>query len=71
MISCSEAYSTAEETVVLDPPGQPELTTHHMSLPRILQNLEKLGYRVRTYTREQCTACANEGRSLSYNVLIQ
>jgi len=31
---------------VLDPPGQPELTTHHMALPRILQRLEKLGYRV-------------------------
>jgi len=36
-----------EDTVVLDPPGQPELTTHHMALPRILQRLEKLGYRVR------------------------
>jgi len=35
-----------EETIVLDPPGQPELTTHHMALPRILQRLEKLGYRV-------------------------
>jgi hypothetical protein len=35
-----------EDTIVLDPPGQPELTTHHMSLPRILQRLEKLGYRV-------------------------
>ena len=31
---------------MLDPPGQPELTTHHMALPRILQRLEKLGYRV-------------------------
>jgi hypothetical protein len=38
--------SKTEETVVLDPPGQPELTTHHMALPRILQRLEKLGYRV-------------------------
>lgn len=37
---------TKEETIVLDPPGQPELTTHHMALPRILQRLEKLGYRV-------------------------
>lgn len=36
-----------EETVVLDPPGQPELTIHHMALPRILHRLEKLGYRVR------------------------
>ncbi|GAB7326253.1 hypothetical protein MBLNU13_g10237t1 [Cladosporium sp. NU13] len=35
-----------EDTIVLDPPGQPELTTHHMSLPRILQRLEKLGYRI-------------------------
>ncbi|KAM0692132.1 hypothetical protein Q7P36_008333 [Cladosporium allicinum] len=35
-----------EETIVLDPPGQPELTTHHMALPRILQRLEKLGYRI-------------------------
>ena len=38
--------SKTEETIVLDPPGQPELTTHHMALPRILQRLEKLGYRV-------------------------
>jgi GPN-loop GTPase len=35
-----------EETTLLDPPGQPELTIHHMALPRILQRLEKLGYRV-------------------------
>lgn len=41
---------TKEETIVLDPPGQPELTTHHMALPRILQRLEKLGYRVITTT---------------------
>lgn len=32
--------------VVLDPPGQPELMVHHEALPRILQRLEKLGYRV-------------------------
>lgn len=37
----------AEETIILDPPGQPELTTHHQSLPNILHRLEKLGYRVR------------------------
>lgn len=43
---------------MLDPPGQPELTTHHMSLPRILQRLEKLGYRV----------CFNE--ALSFDFLI-
>lgn len=36
-----------EETVVLDLPGQPELMVHHLSLPRILQKLERLGYRVR------------------------
>ncbi|KAM0712580.1 hypothetical protein Q7P35_000026 [Cladosporium inversicolor] len=35
-----------EDTIVLDPPGQPELTTHHIALPRILQRLEKLGYRI-------------------------
>ena len=34
-----------EETIILDPPGQPELTTHHTALPRILLRLEKLGYR--------------------------
>lgn len=37
-----------EETIVLDPPGQAELYVHHMALPRILQRLEKLGYRVRS-----------------------
>lgn len=42
----SLADNFAEETVVLDPPGQPELTIHHMALPRILHRLEKLGYRV-------------------------
>lgn len=31
---------------MLDPPGQPELSMHHMALPRILQRLEKAGYRV-------------------------
>ena len=31
---------------MLDPPGQPELTTHHMALPKILHRLEKSGYRV-------------------------
>ncbi|KAK0274405.1 hypothetical protein LTR35_011559 [Friedmanniomyces endolithicus] len=35
-----------EETVVLDPPGQPELMQHHTALPRILHRLEKLGYRI-------------------------
>ncbi|KAK4617639.1 GPN-loop GTPase 2 [Fulvia fulva] len=35
-----------EETIILDPPGQPELTTHHTALPRILQRLEKIGYRI-------------------------
>jgi GPN-loop GTPase len=35
-----------EDTVILDPPGQPELSMHHMALPRILQKVEKLGYRV-------------------------
>lgn len=44
-ISC-RANTVIEETVVLDPPGQPELTIHHMALPRILHRLEKLGYRV-------------------------
>jgi len=35
-----------EETVFLDPPGQPELTTHHGALPNILHRLEKIGCRV-------------------------
>lgn len=35
-----------EETILLDPPGQPELTTHHTALPRILHRLEKAGHRV-------------------------
>lgn len=39
--------ATLEETIILDPPGQPELTIHHMALPRILHRLEKLEYRVR------------------------
>lgn len=43
---CALLSGSAEETILLDPPGQPELTTHHMALPRILQRLEKLGYRV-------------------------
>lgn len=41
------AEDRAEETIILDPPGQPELTIHHMALPNILQKLEKAGYRVR------------------------
>ncbi|KAI5362778.1 putative GPN-loop GTPase, P-loop containing nucleoside triphosphate hydrolase [Septoria linicola] len=35
-----------EETIILDPPGQPELTIHHQSLPNILHRLEKRGYRI-------------------------
>ncbi|KAK1041604.1 hypothetical protein LTR33_015654 [Friedmanniomyces endolithicus] len=42
-----QRLSDCEETVVLDPPGQPELMQHHTALPRILHRLEKLGYRVR------------------------
>ncbi|KAK4574898.1 hypothetical protein LTR86_001740 [Recurvomyces mirabilis] len=34
------------DTIVLDPPGQPELMQHHETLPRILERLEKLGYRI-------------------------
>ncbi|KAI6802940.1 putative ATP binding protein [Hortaea werneckii] len=41
-----ERLAECEDTVVLDPPGQPELTIHHMALPRILQRLEKMGYRI-------------------------
>ncbi|KAK3697574.1 hypothetical protein LTR37_017405 [Vermiconidia calcicola] len=41
-----ERLDECEETILLDPPGQPELTIHHMALPRILQRLEKLGYRI-------------------------
>jgi hypothetical protein len=40
------ANTRAEETIILDPPGQPELTIHHSALPRILHRLEKLDYRV-------------------------
>lgn len=39
-----------QETIILDPPGQPELYTHHTALPRILQKIEKLGNRVRAAT---------------------
>ena len=48
--------AVVEETVVLDPPGQPELTIHHMALPRILHRLEKLGYRVRWIRRRPTDA---------------
>ncbi|EMC91976.1 hypothetical protein BAUCODRAFT_312741 [Baudoinia panamericana UAMH 10762] len=41
-----EKMKDCEETVVLDPPGQPELMQHHMALPRILQRLEKVGWRI-------------------------
>ncbi|KAI7340037.1 putative ATP binding protein, partial [Hortaea werneckii] len=41
-----ERLAECEDTIVLDPPGQPELTIHHLALPRILQRLEKIGYRV-------------------------
>ncbi|KAF7193722.1 GPN-loop GTPase 2 [Pseudocercospora fuligena] len=41
-----ERLEDCEETIILDPPGQPELTTHHSALPNILQKIEKLGYRV-------------------------
>ncbi|KAK5745963.1 hypothetical protein LTR17_001093 [Elasticomyces elasticus] len=41
-----EKMADCEETIVLDPPGQPELMQHHTALPRILHRLEKLGYRI-------------------------
>ncbi|KAF2165880.1 hypothetical protein M409DRAFT_23611 [Zasmidium cellare ATCC 36951] len=41
-----ERLEDCEETILLDPPGQPELTTHHTALPRILHRLEKAGYRI-------------------------
>ncbi|KAI6790781.1 putative ATP binding protein [Hortaea werneckii] len=41
-----DRLAECEDTVVLDPPGQPELTIHHLALPRILQRLEKIGYRI-------------------------
>ncbi|KAK5135315.1 hypothetical protein LTR08_005419 [Meristemomyces frigidus] len=41
-----DRLAQCEETVVLDPPGQPELMVHHMALPRILARLEKAGYRI-------------------------
>ncbi|KAF2863781.1 hypothetical protein K470DRAFT_209856 [Piedraia hortae CBS 480.64] len=34
------------ETLILDPPGQPELMIHHTALPRILERLEKEGNRI-------------------------
>ncbi|KAK5107629.1 hypothetical protein LTR62_000964 [Meristemomyces frigidus] len=34
------------DTIVLDPPGQPELMQHHEALPDMLERLEKLGYRI-------------------------
>ena len=49
-----EQLSHCEETVVLDPPGQPELMQHHLALPRILQRLEKVGYRVRSPPDAYC-----------------
>ena len=48
-----ERLAECEDTVVLDPPGQPELTIHHLALPRILQRLEKMGYRVRIEPNSQ------------------
>lgn len=47
-IVCYVADCFVEETILLDPPGQAELTTHHTALPRILQRIEKSGYRVGT-----------------------
>nr|POE74043.1 gpn-loop gtpase 2 [Quercus suber] len=41
-----EKLADCEDLIILDPPGQPELTTHHEALPRILQRIEKLGYRI-------------------------
>ncbi|GAB7362711.1 hypothetical protein MBLNU230_g3017t2 [Neophaeotheca triangularis] len=36
----------SDETIILDPPGQPELTIHHMALPKILERLTKKDYRI-------------------------
>ncbi|OQO00200.1 hypothetical protein B0A48_13987 [Cryoendolithus antarcticus] len=41
-----ERLAECEETIILDPPGQPELTMHHMALPQILHRIEKLGYQI-------------------------
>ncbi|CAK3877409.1 Hypothetical predicted protein [Lecanosticta acicola] len=41
-----ERLEESEETILLDPPGQAELTTHHTALPRILQRIERAGYRI-------------------------
>ncbi len=42
----SLANRHVEETIILDPPGQAELTTHHNAVPGLLHRLEKAGYRV-------------------------
>ncbi|KAF2719036.1 hypothetical protein K431DRAFT_273426 [Polychaeton citri CBS 116435] len=41
-----ECLSHCNETVILDPPGQAELYSHHGAFPNILHRLEKLGYRI-------------------------
>lgn len=45
--NCMLTSFRAEETVILDPPGQAELYSHHTAFPRILHRIEELGYRVR------------------------
>lgn len=57
--SANQQGELAEETVVLDPPGQPELTTHHAALPRILQRLEKKGHRVESPPLHRVSALAD------------
>ncbi|KXS98210.1 hypothetical protein AC578_261 [Pseudocercospora eumusae] len=41
-----ERLEACAETLILDAPGQAELTTHHSALPNILRKIEKLGYRL-------------------------
>ncbi|KAK3114007.1 hypothetical protein LTR53_008111 [Teratosphaeriaceae sp. CCFEE 6253] len=69
-----EQLERCEETIVLDPPGQPELMVHHTALPRILHRLEKIGYRsctdgngVNILTKID-TLAAHGGRDLPFNL---
>lgn len=60
MFTRNDSESRIEETIILDMPGQAELTTHHNAIPRLLHQLEKAGYRVgasypHSSYKDQCT----------------
>lgn len=42
----TELKGLGDDYVIFDCPGQVELFTHHETMPRIFQKIEKLGYRV-------------------------